>query len=37
MNKNRILNNLLATTFICGAIGFAAPAYAQNTDEPDAP
>jgi iron complex outermembrane receptor protein len=33
MNKNRILNNLLATTFICGAIGFAAPAYAQNTDE----
>jgi iron complex outermembrane recepter protein len=37
MNKNRILNNLLATTFICGAIGFAAPAYAQDTDEPDAP
>jgi iron complex outermembrane receptor protein len=34
MNKNRILNNLLATTFICGAIGFAAPAYAQDTDEP---
>lgn len=37
MNKNRILNNLLATTFICGAIGFAAPAYAQDTDEADAP
>lgn len=37
MNKNRILNNLMATTFICGAIGFAAPAYAQDTDEPAAP
>ncbi|HEX6376884.1 MAG TPA: TonB-dependent receptor [Allosphingosinicella sp.] len=37
MNKNRILNNLLATTFICGAIGFAAPAYAQDPDEPEAP
>ncbi|HYE27737.1 MAG TPA: TonB-dependent receptor [Allosphingosinicella sp.] len=36
MNKNRILNNLLATTFICGAIGFAAaPAYAQDTPEDD--
>jgi outer membrane receptor protein involved in Fe transport len=37
MNKNRILNNLMATTFICGAIGFAAPAYAQDTEEPAAP
>jgi outer membrane receptor protein involved in Fe transport len=37
MNKNRILNNLLATTFICGSIGFAAPAYGQTTDEPAAP
>jgi iron complex outermembrane receptor protein len=37
MNKNRILNNLMATTFICGAIGFAAPAYAQDTEEPTAP
>jgi outer membrane receptor protein involved in Fe transport len=37
MNKNRILNNLMATTFICGAIGFAAPAYAQDSDEPVAP
>ena len=37
MNKNRILNNLMATTFICGAIGFAAPAYAQGTEEPLAP
>jgi outer membrane receptor protein involved in Fe transport len=34
MNKNRILNNLLATTFICGSIGLAAPAYAQDTGEP---
>src|SRR5688572_25974495 len=30
MNKNRILNNLMATTFICGAIGFASPAYAEH-------
>jgi outer membrane receptor protein involved in Fe transport len=37
MNKNRILNNLMATTFICGAIGFAAPAYAQTNEEPAAP
>jgi outer membrane receptor protein involved in Fe transport len=27
----------MATTFICGAIGFAAPAYAQTNDEPAAP
>src|SRR4051794_18902433 len=30
MNKNRILNNLLATTVFCGALGVAAPAYAQD-------
>src|SRR3954452_16446691 len=31
MNKNRILNTLLATTFIGGAIGIATPAFAQDT------
>ena len=30
MNKNRIVRNLMATTMICGALGFAAPAYAQE-------
>jgi outer membrane receptor protein involved in Fe transport len=30
MNKNRILNTLLATTFIGGAIGIATPAFAQD-------
>jgi iron complex outermembrane receptor protein len=30
MNKTRILNNLLATTVFCGALGIAAPAYAQD-------
>jgi hypothetical protein len=35
MKTNRILNQLLATTMICGAaISFASPAYAQDTDEP---
>jgi outer membrane receptor protein involved in Fe transport len=31
MNKTRILNQLLATTFICGSLGVAAPAFAQDT------
>ena len=30
MNKTRILNTLLATTFIGGAIGIATPAFAQG-------
>ena len=29
-NKTRFLSNLLATTIFCGAIGVAAPAYAQD-------
>jgi iron complex outermembrane receptor protein len=33
MNKNRILSNLLATTMICGALGMAAPAYAQDAED----
>ena len=32
MKTNRILNQLLATTFICGSIGFASPAFAQPAD-----
>lgn len=36
MKTNRILNQLLATTMICGAaISFASPAYAQSTDPAD--
>jgi iron complex outermembrane receptor protein len=35
MNKTRILNTLLATTFIGGAIGIATPAFAQTN--PPAP
>jgi len=31
MNKNRILNTLLATTFIGGALTMASPAFAQGT------
>ncbi|HEY0314252.1 MAG TPA: TonB-dependent receptor [Allosphingosinicella sp.] len=31
MNKTRILNTLLATTFIGGAIGIATPAFAQGS------
>jgi outer membrane receptor protein involved in Fe transport len=30
MNKTRILNSLLATTFIGGALGIATPAFAQG-------
>ena len=37
MKTNRILNQLLATTFICGAIGFASPAYAQDEQDPNEP
>src|SRR3954463_14593809 len=37
MNKTRILNGLLATTFIGGAIGLATPAYAQTTPPADQP
>ncbi|MBV9930197.1 MAG: TonB-dependent receptor [Alphaproteobacteria bacterium] len=37
MNKTRILNTLLATTFIGGAIGIATPAYAQTTPPADQP
>lgn len=37
MKTNRILNQLLATTFICGAIGFASPAYAQDDQDPNEP
>ena len=32
MRKNPYLRNLLATTFICGAVGLAAPAYAQDSE-----
>src|SRR5687767_4617190 len=36
--KTRFLSNLLATTIFCGAIGVAAPAYAQqDEDQTDAP
>jgi outer membrane receptor protein involved in Fe transport len=31
MRTNPYLRNLLATTFICGAVGLAAPAYAQDS------
>jgi outer membrane receptor protein involved in Fe transport len=34
MNKTRILNTLLATTFIGGAIGIATPALAQGNPPP---
>ena len=37
MNKTRILNTLLATTFIGGAIGLATPAAAQTTPPVDQP
>ena len=30
--KNRFLSNLLATTIICGAVGVATPAFAQDED-----
>jgi outer membrane receptor protein involved in Fe transport len=34
MNKTRILNSLLATTFIGGALGIATPALAQGNTPP---
>jgi len=34
MNKTRILNTLLATTFIGGTLGLATPAFAQGTPAP---
>jgi len=37
MNKTRILNTLLATTFIGGVIGLATPAAAQTTPPADQP
>ncbi|PSJ41773.1 TonB-dependent receptor domain-containing protein [Allosphingosinicella deserti] len=33
MKKTRILNQLLATTFICGSLGIAAPAFAQDATD----
>jgi outer membrane receptor protein involved in Fe transport len=30
MNKHKLINQLMATTFICGSLGIAAPAYAQD-------
>src|SRR3954469_23911803 len=37
MNKTRILTNLLATTVFCGALGVAAPAYAQDQKQDTQP
>ena len=38
MSKNRFLNQLLATTIICGAAAMATPAYAQDDQtEPSGP
>jgi iron complex outermembrane receptor protein len=37
MNKTRILTNLLATTVFCGALGIAAPAYAQDQKQDTQP
>jgi outer membrane receptor protein involved in Fe transport len=34
MRKNQFLSNLLATTFICGAVSFATPAFAQGDQPP---
>jgi iron complex outermembrane recepter protein len=36
-NKTRLMSNLLATTFFCGAISVAAPAYAQDEDQDETP
>lgn len=33
MRKHRVVNQLLATTIICGAAIAASPAYAQDTDQ----
>jgi outer membrane receptor protein involved in Fe transport len=37
MNRTRILTNLLATTVFCGALGIAAPAYAQDQKQDTQP
>ncbi|HEX8666952.1 MAG TPA: TonB-dependent receptor [Allosphingosinicella sp.] len=37
MNSNRIRTKLLATTMICGVLGFAAPAYAQDAEDQTQP
>jgi len=37
MNKHKLINQLMATTFICGSLGIAAPAFAQNTDQNETP
>jgi len=34
--KNQFLSNLLATTVICGALGMATPAFAQDDQQPQA-
>lgn len=36
-NKTRLMSNLLATTFFCGAVSVAAPAYAQDEDQNQTP
>ena len=35
--KTRFLSNLLATTFFCGAVSIAAPAYAQDSEDQNEP
>jgi len=34
MRKNPYLRNLLATTIICGSVGIATPAFAQDDEQP---
>ena len=34
--KNQLLSNLLATTVLCGALGIATPALAQDNTQPPA-
>jgi iron complex outermembrane receptor protein len=36
MRKNPYLRNLLATTIICGSVGIATPALAQDDEQPEA-
>ena len=36
MNKTNLLTKLLATTFICGAVGVSTPAFAQDDDQDQA-
>ncbi len=35
--RNRMIGRLLASTFICGSLGIAAPAYAQDEDQEQPP